>query len=905
MAIETTEGLKSNISLSEPLNTASVSQDIHKMDTPCPAIANNGIFKDGGLSEVYEETTTEATADRVFMASNGGKVLIKTLAGNVLTNITSVSPLGVSTNIGTGSNCFVSRIKCPDGYSDIATSSDETHLLGIRFSDSGIHLDEILISTMAVTNTQVLAGTATLTGGNGYSRAKINKANTLTYASVASTSGIVVMGTTLKIVINGVVGDTAYAYPAITSYFCGGTVLWLSDFASIVKSASPYNSATDVLTGVRQFGARTLLISSATTLTLGAVCYTTLGRNYQDAYVVTVSAVGVVATATSSGVFTPATLASNYPDGYPVITIYGGAGYYKNAAGTAWGYFRGPSAGVLTVSGLNSSPPIETISANTIPWGGVSNAYLKANIALGGIPFYSLDVSGAANIGTGVLLNDYAIGNDISSVSPSGSYSGFGTKYGGDFAKVPDIRGSTSLATYGMILFETSSSGWYVCAIGPLNTAVNPVSEIGNGILRINSSDPDNAIIDTNTSLPYTDVSGYLPYIVPGSAATVIAPFYSRCQAKYSVGIDVGSINLLSGGPSSGTPYQVVWNGSTDVFMNAMFPAYYTEIDSFGTYSFSPYVPVAIGDTFHDGVIDGLNITTIQQPNFVGCQLANVLEKKYQAAFIIKGEQFLYDGVYIYLVNMSNGQASTMSGVPSRLILAQGLTFLCNSPDTAFFLSPWDNSIWTFTGSRDINKSFPMNQKPAITSGVFCEAENTLLLNTATSVIYIRDGTHVTENLRPWGANVDTVYSTSLGIYHVYGNAYKRRTYKNTGGTLIPLVWQSGYMGLGNMAVMVVNRIKGRLYCPTSTSQVLTVKYNWITEDANGQDVATVNTTPCSTGHYFTFNYTPTNGHQRVLGFSIELSVVATTQRIIIMEDELQVYYTPQGEASINNQVIP
>jgi hypothetical protein len=137
--------------------------------------------------------------------------------------------------------------------------------------------------------------------------------------------------------------------------------------------------------------------------------------------------------------------------------------------------------------------------------------------------------------------------------------------------------------------------------------------------------------------------------------------------------------------------------------------------------SISSVVPVSDLQVLDE---EGRTITRAAQYN--GFYPENVILGNY-SVFKILGQFYLYDNVNIYLVS-SNGDIFT-SGI-QVISPCPGLRYLCQSPETAFFVSSFDNSLFTFNGGRSLEKVINFANTLPILNGVYSLKEASLYLIT-------------------------------------------------------------------------------------------------------------------------------------------------------------------------------
>jgi hypothetical protein len=127
------------------------------------------------------------------------------------------------------------------------------------------------------------------------------------------------------------------------------------------------------------------------------------------------------------------------------------------------------------------------------------------------------------------------------------------------------------------------------------------------------------------------------------------------------------------------------------------------------------------------------------------------------------------------------------------------MNYVGSSPNLVYFLSTFDNSLYTFDGNRTLNKFKRLNQIAFIENGQYSTKDNTLALSTQNSFLWIRDGV-VTQNTKK--VNQDGaiyMFDTRDGLVLMNQYYYWSYTYNqlNFGGPfeLVPLEWQSAHFG--------------------------------------------------------------------------------------------------------------
>lgn len=207
-------------------------------------------------------------------------------------------------------------------------------------------------------------------------------------------------------------------------------------------------------------------------------------------------------------------------------------------------------------------------------------------------------------------------------------------------------------------------------------------------------------------------------------------------------------------------------------------------------------IPPPVGAIYGDLTISLLTSTAIREKAYDAYQLANEAPGDY-TAFSLFGNIYLFDGDAIYQARLAAGVIQALDEVAQ----ARGLAFLAASPTLAYFLSAFDNSLFTFDGGRTVTKTARLSVKGAISEGAYNVRDNTLVLVTADSLIFLRDNI-TTENALPYPTF--RIFSTETGLYFVSGSASTRYLYErvnvigetiNGGDTFAPIVFDDTYDG--------------------------------------------------------------------------------------------------------------
>lgn len=153
------------------------------------------------------------------------------------------------------------------------------------------------------------------------------------------------------------------------------------------------------------------------------------------------------------------------------------------------------------------------------------------------------------------------------------------------------------------------------------------------------------------------------------------------------------------------------------------------------------FLPLGIGSTF-----SGINYlaSTVELPGNYSVRLYtqnnnsfllyNITQQSYygQTIFTIYGSSYYYDGQGIYYI----GDGSSNEFV----CYAIGMKFLANSGTEAYFYSPVDKYLYTFTGSNTLTKAVSFSNVPAVKDAAFSSVDQTLYLLFDDNTLYAQNG---------------------------------------------------------------------------------------------------------------------------------------------------------------------
>ena len=157
--------------------------------------------------------------------------------------------------------------------------------------------------------------------------------------------------------------------------------------------------------------------------------------------------------------------------------------------------------------------------------------------------------------------------------------------------------------------------------------------------------------------------------------------------------------------------------------------------------STSIFLPLGLGSTF-SGIyylastveLPGNYSVRLYTQNNNSFLLYNITQQSYygQTIFTIYGSSYYYDSQGIYYI----GDGSSNEFV----CYAIGMKFLANSGTEAYFYSPVDKYLYTFTGSNTLTKAVPLSNVPEIKDAVFSSVDQTLFLLFEDDTLYAQNG---------------------------------------------------------------------------------------------------------------------------------------------------------------------
>lgn len=960
------------IDLSQSINTDTVAQDIRQFRpinavvqrTNSPTIQNNGIIKDGGVGELWETVySTIPNAIAGYVSSGGIGLVITTpdagativynrvtfsgTTATILPITTVYEPRQAPNNL----NVFFQRYLV-SGYFDatpIALGTAPTSALGVRISSSNvITIDEFDIITGQIYNTgnltPPLVGIPTVAYLTRVGNGSDGQTN---FATQISTYGIVISYGAISFFVNnsgnfnlnfGPVSGPAYFIPSSGTYIINTPASGLN----LLTSTSPTTLWTT--SGTIKGGILARSFSNTTNPLI-----TTLSTSPNLTYQLSTTGVG-----TSIGILS--TTAA------PVVTtLHSISPYGCSGLATATGIANPQSfTTYITIALANNATSTYTPEYGC-PMGSISvgsnTAFLNANSTNGqpGFLFFSSAalIPNTAGIGgaMGSSINEFG---DLlgCTVTPSAFTNGISGNI--ITAYCPNNVSGSNKSTFvsytrvdGSIVFVDIWSPLPSSGIGSVCGSAVTFNEISPNVVVVN--DANGTIIDLNDRSKYLDVSIYTPM---GTNNTIFGTgnlMQTGAYNKYSSSIyhapfqlSASSIAFLNPfstqidvyeAPGSATPIYL----ASQVSAGAINYVNYKNGQQYVNQSLSPIVHTA---TYSGTIAKMLTTSAVQLPGYANYNIGNLIGSYIPPAFggssgrfisqgltgfILFGYYYGFDGVNIYVLNLSGGSTGTLVGQPQILVKAQGLQFLNVTPTEAFFLSKFDNSLWIFNGGRSVEKVISMNQQAAIIAGYYDVYESALVVTTASGYLTMRDGIW-TKNSYPaiFSGSVPQANATSQGIYWTFvdssGNFRSvRRTYaEDAAAPPLPLNYQTSYLGPGNGGVIKIERIAMQVWCSKGLRADIQLTLNYKTTDNAGSNTSTtvtlwpsgtsqtgqltIQTPGANADGYAWFDWIPSSKYGVATSVTIQNVTSTPIQKIAILD--MIWYYTNDGYEPITGKVI-
>jgi len=398
------------------------------------------------------------------------------------------------------------------------------------------------------------------------------------------------------------------------------------------------------------------------------------------------------------------------------------------------------------------------------------------------------------------------------------------------------------------ILYQFNGN-FYIIKIGVNITDF--FSKVTSNLYKLNTIHPSNIYADDDKMLSVGSMDYHGQMFLTSSAlpSTTGTQAAARIDGPWSNSIDTGakqtSINPIGAGniqvfgyrlPSQ---YGTFGNFEVDVYTSIQpSPAEYSfSVQNDGSesvdnnkvdtiYVETDILPTAIGGTYYGTVAVINGSTIVLAPDYDGYLTDNVINREF-LSFLLFGQTYLFDGEWVYLATINANVLTSYD----RVAPADGLIFIASSPNAIYFLSNFDNSIYTFNGGRTLDKFKRFTNSPDILSGQYSVHDNTLLLDSTTKLIWIRDSV-ITENEKLVTQTALDLVETVQGLM-INNDLYQwQYTYEAiSGSTVVPFLIKTAYFGVAPNELSILSAVIFTIYDPLKAAR--TVK---LTHDAYDQD---------------------------------------------------------------------
>jgi len=303
-------------------------------------------------------------------------------------------------------------------------------------------------------------------------------------------------------------------------------------------------------------------------------------------------------------------------------------------------------------------------------------------------------------------------------------------------------------------------------------------------------------------------------------------------------------------------------------------------------------LPVQIGGAYSLNVVNTtgetifLDTSTIGYDGYDG---ENILLGNF-VTFILFGQVYLFDGAWIYLAEFTNNILNTTL---NKLAAAEGLQYIATTPTAAFFLSTFDNSLYTYSGGRNLEKFKRFTTQEIINQGTFSVKDNVLALDTNNTILFIRDSL-ISRIYKTDTQKIGALryYDTTSGL--ILGNNtanWRYSYYPTSSSSVVPLQLQTAYFGMNSNDRSILKSFVITIYNGERIQQNIEVTHTSFDQDAwyTQTETFVIKPTDYSATGYARIRLQPK--YQRGLGNSIRLSATNS----VVISDLVCIYDIEQN----------
>lgn len=879
------------LNLKASIDTSVVERDLQAWTAQEKILRNTGIERDGGMTNLYAEVESNSQYVETFYTSDGSRVQLKRDdINNSFRVIANGNDIG-----GVPQWAINTRSLIPADANDCIATIDGTFIL-LFIASSIATLTEIDGTTLEPIRSRSFGISALVTDGI------IVRTKQPTWANTTSIIG---------------------------HYLASGTVtLTVITDASTVLFTGTIASNTGIA-GVNAYYERGYILSAMYQKTVGLV-----GQTW------TIKSDGTLDTAYTSVGW----LVKDYNEGTTNVVFRAWRDLVDLATMGIYGYTFTPPAALglaWTVASVTDATITGAGTGRAITFGGFGLMHSTTKYSFfnhSTVRDYTVnhakapEVYGQAELGSSVIIKEHTIAGLGSYLSASFDVDGIGSAITeiGELspAQAPHVLKLTS-GVYRVVYRRGDNS------LGFVEISKTPsgarMQEIAPGVVKINTISAVCLADSINGDLkmggnPY---NGFAVVTCNSSGVASAQAYESRHRGTYGGSVDTGYkdmgsvfpvinvdipeykqfspnneyIDVYIGPPPSSLAYNRSMRGNSQTVRPALTGTIYVD---------DLVIPPPAGASISERTILLIGTTAIREPEYDGYQLANEARGLY-LSFSLYGTLYLFDGQWIRSANLAVNVLQSLN----KVALAQGLQFLAESPQAIFFLSDFDNSLYTFDGGQAVAKMDRYSRKEPILDAVYSVKENTLALLTDDTVMFLRDGGLVGQITLPFVAPYNA-FSTSDGIWlskgsysirylynslplgaapitvtidgGIWGTAYADTldggvwgtAYPDTidggvwgdGSQIVPLVWQSKYNGYSERNVQTAERILFRFYKEDLAPVDILIEYLYFNEAGQFTESKTITlgdpSHPYDAYGYAFLEYIPQ--HKQSIAFSIRLT---------------------------------
>lgn len=887
------------IAIKASIDVETTPADLQPWDAQEKILANTGIERDGGVTNLYTAIESNSLYEETFFTRNGGRVrLIRDDLNGVFRVQTGNRDIGQVPQWG-----VKSRLRVKIDANDVLATVDGT-LLVLKLTTGRAVIQEVDAETFDIIRQRSFSVSTTISDGF------LVRHKAPSWSTVVSIVGVYASGANLN---HTIVLDSGIAYTAtgqagflnssqVFAYYENGWIVGTCDssdgrvflFLSDGSQVGTYTDGSCLVANYDRLGDAVEFVGYRDVVTLG-----------------TPSVIGNTFTPPPAplGAWTITPIASSATTPAAITRTFGG---FALAYGTAGSY--------SLLFDNNTPTPRTWLTGHLTPpeiYGYLDNGAdvaLKVHTILGEAAYIS--ASFAAD-GIGVPITE--VGEMNGAYSPQ-------VQDVGDDIYVVYRRGDGSFG--------------YVVISKDIATRMQ---EIAPGVVKINTTSAL-CIADANDNDLQSAGNAFNGFVVVGyntSGTPVQKAHVARYRGDFGGSVDtgykstgailVGAVVLVE--IPEGLQFSAN-NESIDVYVGTL-PAsleYVASIKDYiarvirsslaGTlYVDDQIIPPPIGVEYDDQAIKLIGSTAIREPNYDGYALLNEAPGQYDS-FKLYGQLYLFDGDWIYAATLSANVLQSINQVTPAL----GLRLVASSPTEAYFISSFDNSLYTFDGGQSVTKAMRINRRSDILFGAYNVRENTLALCGDDFVLWLRDGL-LSESPLPF-AYPYSAFSTSGGIWLSKGSYAIRYVYSaiaggggavivvaldldggtwgaayadtydggtwgtpyadtiegvpfgdGSAGTIDPLIWQSKFNGYNDRIKQSIERFLFRINQPESKPVDIEVEYSAYHETGLITEARTISIPAYDPNGYAYLEYIPQNKYG--VAASIKLSCV---DKIILLD---------------------